>query len=83
MKILDFLVNLKWLGGIGESVNGKKTVIGALSLLLYTLNAAPAFLPQLAVAPHIADVAQTIFEFVGITLTSLGLTGKAVKKVTE
>lgn len=77
--ILNFILNLGWLGKIGEFLNGKKTALGAIALLIHNLQIMQVFFPECAICPDIASGLQTFLEYAGVSLVSVGLAGKAVK----
>lgn len=78
-KVLNYVLGLGFLGKIGDALNGKKTAIGAISLLLATLRIAPQVFPQCELCPEIADGLQKVLEYIGVTLIPLGIAHKAVK----
>jgi hypothetical protein len=75
------LVGLSFIPKLGDWLNGKKTVLGAIALLLYVLDVIPTLFPECAVAcPAIAIAIHQGLEFLGVSLVGLGVTHKALKK---
>jgi hypothetical protein len=79
-KRLANLVGLSFIPKLGEWLNGKKTVLGAIVLVLYVLEAVPSVFPECSACPQIAVAIQQALEFLGVSLVGLGVTHKVLKK---
>jgi hypothetical protein len=78
-KVMNWALGLGFLGKLGQALNGKKTAIGAISLLLATLRLVPNVFPECGMCPEIADGIQQALEWVGVVLVPVGIAHKAVK----
>lgn len=77
--ILRYLLGFGFLGKIGEYLNGKKTALGAILLVVHTLELVPQFIPECVICPEIAKGIRLVLEYAGISLVGIGLAHKAVK----
>lgn len=83
-KILLRIVGLSWLGKIGDWLNGKKTILGLIALLIHCLYVAEYAIPECAgmcaiAAKGISDV----MLWLGVILTPIGATHKVLKKIDQ
>lgn len=81
-KLLLRLVGLSWLGKIGEWLNGKKTILGVIAILIHSLHLAEYAIPECGGMCTIAAKGLSdALLWLGVVLTPIGVTHKVLKKV--
>ena len=63
---LEKLLGLSWLGDLADRINGNKTVLGIIAIVIHMLNIVPQYLPQYGFAPDIANSIQELLKWVGV-----------------
>lgn len=81
--IISKILSLTWLGDIADAINGSKSVIGLITLAVYTLGIVPVVFPQLGLPADLSAQVQSFLLYIGVALTPIGLGHKVVKKIEE
>jgi len=82
VKIVNKLLSLTWVGDIAEMINGNKTLIGLLALVVHVLNLVPTYLPEYGIAVTFAAKIQDALLWMGVLLP-VGAAHKVGKAIEE
>ena len=75
-----WMFGLEFLGKLGDWLNGKKTLLGVISLVIAALAQAHVFIPACeGVCPQIAEALTQGLLWLGVVLTPTGAVHKALK----
>jgi len=78
--IINKLLSLTWVGDIIENVNGNKTMIGLLSLVVYMLDIVPSIFPDFGLPLGLSLMLNEALKYVGVLLP-IGAAHKISKRV--
>ena len=80
-KRLTYVFGLSFLGPVGNWLNGKKTILGLLSLLVYGLiYIAPIVFPECgSICPSVGNGIVEAMGWLGVILTPVGVIHRGVK----
>ena len=78
VTILNKLLSLTWLGDVADAVNGNKTLVGLVAIVVHMLNIAPTYFPEYGMAPQVAEWIQKALLYMGVLLP-VGAAHKVVK----
>ena len=82
LKLLDKLLGFFWLKDLVDWINGRKTVIGIISLLLgVAIQVVPAVFPEASEVSQWAERIQDFLINIGVVLTPVGAGHKVVKRL--
>lgn len=79
LSIISKLLSLTWLGDIADAINGNKTVLGLITLAVYTLGIVPTVFPELGLPEDLALKIQEALLYIGVVLVPVGGGHKVVK----
>lgn len=79
-KFVESFLGLEWLGELATKLNGNKTVLGIIALIIHMLGIVPTYLPQFGFAPDIANSLQEALKWIGV-MFPWGLAHKGAKIV--
>lgn len=80
MWFLNKLLSLTWIGDFIASINGNKTYLGILALLMHIVGAVPQLFPDMGLSPELAASIDGWLRAIGITLLPIGVGHKITKK---
>lgn len=79
LSIISKLLSLTWLGDIADAINGNKTILGLITLAVYTLGIVPTVFPELGLPEDLASKIQEALLYIGVVLVPVGGSHKVVK----
>lgn len=79
---LDKFLGLEWLGEVAKKLNGNKTMLGLVAIVLHMLNVVPTYLPAYGFTVDIAKFLQEALLWAGVMLP-WGAAHKGVKLLTR
>ena len=77
-NFIERLLGLEWLGDLAKQLNGNKTMLGLIALVVHMLNIVPTYLPEFGFGPQVAASLQEFLKWIGVLLP-LGAAHKGAK----
>ncbi len=78
VTLINKILGLTWLGDVADTINGNKTMIGLIALVVHLLNIVPTYFPEFGFGPQLANGIQEALKYMGVLLP-----WGAVHKVTK
>ena len=66
MTVINYILSLTWLGDVAKKVNGNKTYIGLIALVVYNLGILPKVFPEWGLPEDMGVKAQEVLAYLGI-----------------